>query len=83
MSSILTITFEIPEKLALVCIDSLKIEADSDATRRSKIDLSYSNNRLAIKITADDLHALRAALNTYMRWIMMCCELMDANKTST
>jgi tRNA threonylcarbamoyladenosine modification (KEOPS) complex Pcc1 subunit len=28
-----------------------------------------------LKVESDDLHALRAAANTYLRWVIMCNEI--------
>lgn len=70
----LIIKLEIPKDIADTCCKSIEIE--TDMFNRSKIDLNY-NGCLKIRIKSKDLHALRAALNTYLRWIIMCCDLLS------
>lgn len=72
----LRIMLEIPAEIAEVCCRSIGIEAESEALSRSKVDLKYDGDYLKLDITARDLGAMRAALNTYLRWIIMCHDLL-------
>ncbi|MDH5787737.1 MAG: KEOPS complex subunit Pcc1 [Candidatus Bathyarchaeota archaeon] len=48
---------------------ALKPEVDKLTTMRSKTSLEKKGNSLVLKIEARDTVALRAALNSYLRWI--------------
>ncbi len=54
---------------------ALKVEAGREIPR-TKIDI-VSNENLEIIIDADDSHALRAALNSYLRWIELAYDVME------
>jgi len=73
----LLIRLNIPPHIAEICYKSIKIETKSEALSRSEVNLSYQKDSLGIEINSKDLTALRAALNTYLRWIIMCCELTE------
>lgn len=73
----LEIRLKIPTEIARICCQSVGIEAKSEALSRSKVDLGYDENYLKLNIDAQDLSAMRAALNTYLRWIIMCCNLLN------
>ena len=59
---------------AEACLNSIRSEIDSTAYDRSSVDLVY-DGELVLHIKARDLHALRAAANTYLRWLDMCLKL--------
>lgn len=78
----LVIKLEIPKEIADACYRSLEIEA-KNKFNRSTIDLKYNDDGLLkIRIKSENLHALRAALNTYLRWVIMCCNLLSNNTTN-
>ena len=54
---------------------ALKVEAGREIPR-TKVDM-VSNENLEIIIDADDSHALRAALNSYLRWIELAYDVME------
>ena len=54
---------------------ALKVEAGREIPR-TKVDI-VSNENLEIIIDADDSHALRAALNSYLRWIELAYDVME------
>ena len=55
---------------------SIKPEIDSELHDRSKVQLNY-DKELILHITAKDLSAMRAAANTYIRWLDMSLKLAD------
>lgn len=65
------------EGKALLISESLGLESDGTSHERSKTKVKPEGDRLEIRIEAPDLHALRAAVNTYLNWVMMCDRLMD------
>lgn len=72
----LEIKLKIPEA-GKACFQAIEIENKSYSTARSEVKVSYENEVLNIKIKAQDLSALRAAMNTYLRWIITCQELLS------
>ena len=67
----------IPAKAADICAKAVQMEAQSEALMRSKVELSCEGDRLKMIVIAGDLSAMRAALNTYLRWISMCIGLVE------
>jgi KEOPS complex subunit Pcc1 len=60
-----TITFAGPE--AKVVHGALRPEAGRDLPK-AKVTLRSSRDRLTVTIDAEDTSALRAAVNSYLRW---------------
>ncbi len=54
---------------------ALKVEAGREIPR-TKVNI-VANENLEIIIDADDSHALRAALNSYLRWIELAYDIME------
>jgi len=50
-------------------IDALEPETRVLTTKRTKATIEKQNFSLLLSVEADDVVALRAALNTYLRWI--------------
>lgn len=75
----LSIRLKMPEQEALTCRDAVNMEAHSQSLSRSSVNLYYSRSsgELVVDIKAEDLTALRAALNTYLRWVLMCSEVIS------
>jgi tRNA threonylcarbamoyladenosine modification (KEOPS) complex Pcc1 subunit len=71
----LVVRLQIPQEAAEACLNSIKPEVESDIHERSSVELKY-DGELILRITAGDLHALRAAANTYIRWLDMCLKLV-------
>lgn len=77
MKNELEVFLEVPSGIAGVCCESINIEAKSESLTRSTVDLSFEGDLLRLHVVSQDLSSMRAALNTYLRWIIMCCELVD------
>jgi KEOPS complex subunit Pcc1 len=60
-----TITFTGPE--ARLVYESLRPEAGRDVPK-ARVRLRSERGRMALTIQADDSGALRAAVNSYLRW---------------
>jgi tRNA threonylcarbamoyladenosine modification (KEOPS) complex Pcc1 subunit len=71
----LEVTINLPIHAAQICRDSIQMEAQSEAISRSRITLSCQGDNLLFHVSAADLPAMRAAMNTYLRWINMCAGL--------
>jgi len=48
-----------------------------DEIHRSKISLSYKEERINLRIEGDDLASLRSALNTWIRLIKIAYEMVN------
>ncbi len=57
------------EKQVNAVLNALKPEADAPLTRRSKVNLKRQDLFVILNFEAEDVVALRAALNSYLRWI--------------
>lgn len=55
---------------AAVVFGALAPEAGRDIPR-TRVRASMENGDLVLRVEASDLSALRAALNSYLRWIMV------------
>ena len=52
-----------------IIIEALRPELESGISDRSKVVVKASEIGLVIEISADDVTALRAAVNSYLYWI--------------
>lgn len=57
--------------------EAVKPELHKQATSRSKTTLEKDTSSLTLKIEAQDTIALRAALNSYLRWINSVIEVLQ------
>ncbi len=74
----LTVRVKVPVEAAEAVLQSIKPEAESDAYQRSEVSLSYEDCEIVLNAKAGDLHAMRAAANTYIRWLDMCLKLTES-----
>lgn len=52
-------------------------EAESPSSERSRTEVSIQDNELVIKTVASDTTALRASLNSYLRWVQGIQGIVD------
>ena len=72
-----TVKFEFKSEQVLKTVFSaLKPETLSAPTRRSKTYIEVNGKTLTLKFEARDTTALRAALNSYLRWIRLIVEIL-------
>jgi tRNA threonylcarbamoyladenosine modification (KEOPS) complex Pcc1 subunit len=73
-------------KLALTVTDAdvlyraLLPELSSLPTKRARVRLEKSEDRMLLEVEAEDLVVLRAVVNTYLRWISSarrCLEVLE------
>ena len=64
-----SITVEAPRGVATVIMTSLKPELERTLSERSSVSLEASSGGVVVKVTAGDMVALRAAVNSYLYWI--------------
>lgn len=65
------------EKILETVFNSLKPETLSAPTKRSRAHIWVNGKTLMIKFEARDTTALRAALNSYLRWIKLIVEIIQ------
>ena len=63
------------EKQLQVVLGALKPETETSTTSRSKVDLKTENQTLVLEFGATDTSALRAAMNSYLRLIVVAMSL--------
>jgi len=71
----LTVNLKVSKESADAILRSIRPEIEADIHERTHISLAY-DGELILTITAKDLHAMRAAANTYIRWLDMCMKLV-------
>lgn len=59
-------------------VDALTPEVDKQLTTRSKVTLTTEGTFLVLAVEAQDTVALRAALNSYLRWINSAMNIFEA-----
>lgn len=62
------ITFRLPRERARIIESSLKPEVGREIPR-TRFRIKAERDGLVMEVEADDLNVLRAALNSYCRWI--------------
>jgi tRNA threonylcarbamoyladenosine modification (KEOPS) complex Pcc1 subunit len=64
-------------KLLVATVAALKPEVDSPTTHRSNVNLQVHDCFLVLNIHAEDTVALRAMVNTYLRWITSTLNIIE------
>lgn len=72
------VSIEAPEGLSRIVEGSLLPEVERPASERSRVDVEAENGRLVIRIEASDVAALRAAFNSYVRWVSAILDVVEA-----
>jgi len=77
-STAITLHFPSRKRLEMV-LKALKPETEMHpSTRRSKVSVSGKQNSLILGFEANDISALRASINSYLRWIMLINDSFQA-----
>lgn len=66
------------EKQLKVVLEALKPETKTPPTRRSKVQMKGEGNILTLNFRARDTSALRAAVNSYLRWILLTKNVLES-----
>lgn len=66
------------EKQLKVVLEALKPETRTPPTRRSKVQMKGEGNSLTLNFKASDTSALRAAINSYLRWILLTKTILES-----
>ncbi len=62
---------------AKIILKALKPETTSSPSERASVDLNLKNEKLNIDIKATDVTSLRAAVNSYLRWITLSFNILS------
>jgi len=68
------------EKQITTLIEALMPEVQASLTHRSNVQLYRADYNLVLEADAEDTVALRATINSYLRWINSILNVMDALK---
>ena len=72
-----TINLNLPsEKWLNVVLEALRPETQV-STQRSKVQVERDGRTLIMKFKADDTSALRAAINSYLRWVLLAANTIN------
>lgn len=65
------VSISIPMKVRTseVIARALRVEADSLSSKRVKVNIEASGCALKLEVDANDLTAMRASINSFLRWI--------------
>lgn len=69
------------EKHIELILESLRPEVNDHHAARSKVDLEKNGPFLVLKVKARDTTALRASLNTYLRWVDSTLRVLEFLET--
>lgn len=82
-----TVNLNFPsEKRMKIVLHALRPETRISSTGRSKVHVEGEGKRLTLIFKARDTSALRAALNSYLRWIVVIndtCTVIEAYKKAS
>lgn len=77
-STVITLHFPSKKRLEMV-LKALKPETEMyPSTRRSRVKVTSKQNSLMLRFEANDTSALRASINSYLRWVMLINDSFQA-----
>lgn len=72
-----TVTVELATNLAEMVEGSLLPEVESPTSERSIVKVTVDGGVLKVTVEASDVSALRAALNSYLRWVSAILDVVE------
>lgn len=66
---------------ANIILKALKPEINSSPSQRATVEINLKNKILDVSIKASDATSLRAAVNSYLRWIMLSLDVIKLRKS--
>jgi len=77
-----TLRIEFPsEKRAATVLNALKPETETSPSQRSKVEVKREGETLVFLFKAKDTTALRASINSYIRWVMTVDEVISRTES--
>lgn len=71
------IRIKLPEELVEAVLDALTPEAESPSSERSSTDVRRSIDGIVVSTEASDTTAMRAAVNSYLRWVQGILDMLS------
>lgn len=71
-----TIEMEDPQEARLI-LNSIKPEVQRPASYRSRVEVSRRGRHIELKFLSTDSTALRASMNSFLRFILACRRVMS------
>ena len=72
-----TVQVKVPEAISEIIDESLAPEVERPTSERSKVNVSVDDGVVTISIEASDVAALRAAINSYLRWVGAILDVVE------
>ena len=73
-----TVHVDVPEGISGIVDESLAPEVERPTSERSNVTVSAEKGEVIISIEASDVVALRAAINSYLRWVVSILDVVEA-----
>ena len=74
---IASIRVEVPEGVSDIIEESLSPEVDHPSSKRSNVKVSINEGLVILTIEASDVVAMRATINSYLRWVKTILDVVD------
>ena len=71
----IAISVDMPDEIRDMVFQALKVESGREIPR-TKVEIK-SKKRLKMVIYGEDVHALRAAINSYLRWLNLAIDVVE------
>jgi KEOPS complex subunit Pcc1 len=72
------VSIQLSPEVAAIVKESLIPEAKHPISQRSNVEVEASEGKLVISMEASDVTALRAAFNSYIRWVKAIMNVVDS-----
>ena len=66
------------QKLLKIMIKALRPETKIKSTHRSKVHIESKGKTLVVHFEAEDTAALRAAINSFLRWVLLTKKVLKS-----
>jgi tRNA threonylcarbamoyladenosine modification (KEOPS) complex Pcc1 subunit len=71
------IRIKVPEEVVEAVLDALSPEVESPSSERSSTDVRRGVDDIVISTEASDTTAMRAAVNSYLRWVQGILDVLS------
>ena len=71
------IRIKVPEEVVDAVLDALSPEVESPSSERSSTDVRRGVDDIVISTEASDTTAMRAAVNSYLRWVQGILDVLS------
>ena len=71
------IRIKVPEEVVDAVLDALSPEVESPSSERSSTDVRRGVDDIVISTEASDTTAMRAAVNSYLRWVQGILDMLS------